>query len=363
MQPASLPYNRGMSHLDILIPFGLPPAELSADLLRELNAPALATLTARAKSQGGSTLDDFSRALPHETWLARQFGLEKDMQGSPPVAAALMQSLGLAPESGTWFVLQPVHIHIARDHLVLTDPRQLTLPEQESRTLFDIAKPLFDEAGKPLLYGTAGTWFARADDWAGLQTSTPDVAIGHNIDIWMPKGPGERDWRKLQNEVQMHWFNHPINEEREAHRLKPVNSIWLWGGATTAAATAMARPASRYTKAFNLAGWMQALGQLVPQQARAASAAELIAAKPEQSLLLLDTLLEPALSNDWSRWLDRMRQLETDWFAPLLHALKSGTIEQLSLIITHDSRISSFTATRSSLRKFWVKPSLATLCP
>src|SRR5687767_7350151 len=42
------PYNRGMSHLDILLPFGLPPAHLAPDLLRELKTPALATLIAKA---------------------------------------------------------------------------------------------------------------------------------------------------------------------------------------------------------------------------------------------------------------------------------------------------------------------------
>lgn len=360
-----LEYNRAMNHLDILVPFGLPPAALSTDLLRELDAPALAALTARARSENNAarheSFDDFCRALPHETWLARRFGLEESLRknGSPAVAAALMQSMGLAPDEGVWFILQPMHIHVARDHLVLTDPRQLDLTEQEARILFAIAEPLFDEVGKRLIFGNAGMWFVRAGDWAGLQTSTPDAASGHNIDIWMPKGPEERNWRKLQNEVQMHWFNHAVNEEREARRQKPVNSIWLWGGPAPAAANASAT----YDKVFNLAGWMQAFGQLAPQHGSVGNMDALLAEQCSSGLLMLDTLLDSALSNDWSRWLDNMRQLEAKWFSPLLQALKSGAVDQVSLILTHDSRISRFAATRSSLRKFWVKPSLATLCP
>lgn len=352
-----------MSHLDILLPFGLPPAELSADLYRELKAPSLATLTARARSSArtSQTFEDFHRALPHEIWLTKQFGLENTQlaNSSPPIAVALMQSLGLNPKDGMWFVLQPVHIHIARDHLVLTDPRQLQLPEQEARRLFDVAKPLFDECGKDLMYGNAEMWFVRADDWSELQTATPDAAAGHNIDIWMPKGSGERDWRKVQNEVQMHWFTHPVNTEREATGRKIVNSVWLWGGATVSAPC----PAKQYKGAFNLHGWMQAFSRYVPDHAVVDSARELISSKSKSSLLVVDSLIDPALSNDWGRWLDYMHRLESDWFAPILQGLKSGELDQVSIVLTNDSRLTSFTTTRPSLRKFWVKPSLAALCP
>jgi len=350
-----------MTELDILLPFGLPPAELSADLLRELHTPALAALLARARMEPHESFDDFQRALPHEIWLARAFGLDAGTQaGSPPVAEALMRETGLQPSAtDAWFVLQPVHIHIARDHLVLTDPRQLALDENEARALFDIAEPLFSEAGKQLMFGDARTWFVRAEDWSELLTASPDAASGHNIDLWMPRGPNERDWRKVQNEVQMHWFNHPINEAREARGERPVNSLWLWGGPSP-----REWPASgSYDKACNLSGWMRAFRQGARQYADAAHAANLIPGLAGRNLLLLDALLEPALANDWARWLDAMRKLEEHWFAPLLQALKSGALDRVSLILTHDNRISRAAATRSSLRKFWVKPSLANLCP
>jgi len=348
-----------MSQLDILLPFGLPPAELSVDLLKELDAPAFATIIARTKSGGPpqrERFDSFSRALPHEIWLARQFGLKND-HSSPSIAASLMQALRLPPASGTWFVLHPVHIHIARDHLVLTDPRQLVLTEAESRALFDIAKALFQETGKNLVFGNASTWFLRADDWDTLQTSTPDAATGHNIDIWMPKGQGEREWRKVQNEIQMHWFNHPINENREMHRQRSINSLWLWGGGTTVCTP------GHYTHSYNLSDWANAFSPYVTSPGSAATASSLLASRPERGLLLLDALLEPALANDWGSWLAAVRDLEANWFAPLLFALKSGAIHQLALHISHDSCLSRFVTTPSSLRKFWIKPSLAKLCP
>lgn len=362
MQPAvcHMPYNRAMSHLDILIPFGLPPAELAADLYKELNAPALGMLAARARSEH-ETAEDYSRSLPHESWLARRFGAEEELKqrGSPPVAADLMKRYGIPVDEGLWFIVQPVHIHIARDHLVLTDPRQLQLSDKESLTLFDMAKPLFAETGRDLRYGNSGYWFLRADDWADLQTSTPDAAAGHNIDIWMPKGLGERDWRKVQNEVQMHWFTHPLNAQRELHGRKPVNSLWLWGAEDASASNAQ----PPYSRAVNLGDWLQAFAQRVSAHTSATSAKQTSLRELGETLIVLDQLLEPALTHQWAEWLDRMRALEANWMAPLQDALKSGTIDSLSLIITDQTRLSRFTATRSSLRKFWVKPSLAALCP
>ncbi|GAB3553495.1 hypothetical protein GCM10027343_40390 [Noviherbaspirillum agri] len=351
-----------MSHLDILIPFALPPAEMSADLLKELNLPAFATLASRASgaSRRKEVFGDFSRTLPHEKWLSRQFGMEDAVSGtgSPPVAKALMQSFGLPPHPGHWFVLQPVHIHIARDHLVLTDVRQLALSEAESRKFFDIARPLFEESGKQLLFGNATTWFVCSDGWSGLQTSSPDAAAGHNIDIWMPKGAGERDWRRIQNEVQMHWHNHPLNEEREVRRLKPVNSLWLWGGSEVEPTVS-----DVYSHTFNLSGWMTAFEEFVPHRMTTEKASEAIASQPKQGLLVFDGLLEPALSNDWGRWLEQMRAFEATWFAPLLDALRSRAIDGITMILTSDARIVRFTTTKSSLRKFWIKPTLAGLHP
>lgn len=350
-----------MSHLDILLPFGLPPAELAADLLRECKTPALAALLAYARSPQSRTFDVFSRHLPHEAWLARHFmGIDSlSSDTSPPVAAAALQQFGLPAEPGKWFILTPVHIHIARDHLVLTDVRQLELTEQEAKVVFDAAQPLFEEMGKTLLYGDATTWFVRSDDWGDLQTSSPDAACGHNIDIWMPKGTNELGWRKLQNEVQMLWHTHAVNAEREERGARPVNSLWLWGG-SPAQPTPIQAP---YRDLFNLHGWTRAFGQSDTRQAHAQDAGQVLAAQSDSALVLLDALVASALSNDWGRWLQQMQALEAAWFAPLLAALKAGQIKQLKLILAHSSRSTEFTLQPSSLRKFWVKPSLARLLP
>lgn len=343
-----------MNQLDILIPFALPPAEMARDLLRQCQAPALAMLLVRGKHAAPTqSHDPFSRALPHEHWLAQRFGLPQPAQDcSPAAAAALMRGLGHPPAAGQWFVLHPAHIHVARDHLVLTDVAQLQLDEAQSQKLFASAAPLFTEIGHEVVYGDARTWFIRADAWAGLRTSTPSAASGRNVDIWMPEGPGELAWRKLQNEVQMQWFSESLNEEREMRGLKAVNSMWIWGGADAAVS---ATPA--YAASYGLNGWTLAFGAAAVTPPTAAG----IASGSGHRLLLLDQLVELALAEEWGLWLQRMETLDREWLAPLLASLRSGAFDAINLILTGADKSVQISTTRGTLRKFWRKPSLQRL--
>lgn len=360
-------YNRGMNHLDILLPFGLPQAEMARELLRQCKAPTLATLLGRGKNLApGIVYDPFSRALPHEHWLSEQFGLtaeatdnSTDKRGdergnSPAAAAALLRRHDPSQQQGHWFILQPVHIHVARDHLVLADIDQLALEEADARQLFASAQALFAEFGRTLVYVNAATWLMRADDWAGLRSATPQAASGHNIDIWMPSGPGEQAWRKLQNEVQMQWFSESLNEQRERRGQQPVNSLWLWGGADAASAGKSAT----YQHSFNLQLWSQAL-----PSTSACGPNDILSTPGERGLLLLDALLEPGLTNEWGLWLQHMETLEREWFAPLLQALPAKRLHSLRLVLSGQNRLLQVNVTPATLRKFWARPSLSLLLP
>lgn len=358
-----MPYNLDMNQLELLLPFGLPQQELARDLVRELIMPAFATLLAKSTIVEQHRYDDFSHTLPHERWLAKLAGLPTTSleTSSPPLATTAMRNLGLQADDGFWFELQPVNFHIARDHLVLADPAQLLLSEAEARTLFDIIQPLLDETGYTLVYGDANTWFMRADDWRDMQTATPYAACGHNIDIWMPKGAHEREWRRVQNEIQMHWHEHAINEERQMRGLKPVNSVWLWAGA----ASDMKIASNNLPHNFHLPTTTAASANAMSGSTLVSTASDLLAQAPviEQArgLINIDSLLEPAMSGDWASWLDQFHALENNWFAPLLDALRQNTLSQLTLTLSHNTALSSFAVSKSSLRKFWCAPSLARL--
>ncbi|MDE2430603.1 MAG: hypothetical protein KGM99_17935 [Burkholderiales bacterium] len=321
-----------MKNFELILPFGIPPAGLEKDLLRQLQTPALARLIAAAGKPQVQIIDDFARASAHEYWLAGQFPPES-RANSPSDTWNKMREYGMAPKTGYWFTMQAVHIHIARDHLVLTDQRRLELDDAEARTLFSIAQSTCTELGMELRYGDAYTWFLRNDDWADLSTATADAACGHNIDIWMPQGQHERAWRKLQNEIQMLWFAHDINEERAMRGAKPVNSVWLSGGA---------------------GGYLDTQLSI----GRSASMAQHRQQTPAHQIVLLTQLTEASINGDWAIWLEQMQQLEQDWFAPALQALRDKHLHQLTLTISDARKLARFVVTPWALRKFWIKPSL-----
>jgi hypothetical protein len=346
-----MPYNAGMTQITLVLPFALPPPELASDLIRALQTPALAALLTRASC---TTLpfDDNLRVLPHEAWLAQTLGLSAD--GKPAFAAATMRGFGLDPADDSWFIINPAHIDIARSHLSIGDMRRLHLDDGHARALFDTARPLFDEQGKTLLYGDAGTWFMRAGDWNAMQTASPDAAAGMNLTDWLPTGPAAVEFRKLQNEVQMLWFEHPANVERESRGLRAVNSFWPW-------AMAKARTGIAYAPLFAAASapaWLSAMANCAAQELP-----NPFSGNAADSMFVRGDLCEAAIGADWSGWLGHMHRLEETLFAPTLAALTQGRNAQVKLVLGHRSAHKEFITTKWAQRAFWRSPTLNRLLP
>lgn len=340
-----------MSHITLVLPHLLPLPEFAPDLARALQTPALASLLSRTSAfeRGiGASRADSARALPHEAWLARALGLAED--GRPAFAAAAMHGLGLDPQDGTWYIVNPAHIQIARSHSMMADLRHLGLGEDEGRALFEAARPLCEEIGHPLQYGDAQTWFLRADDWSGIDTATPDLVAGMDLTDFVPRGKQALPLRRLQNEVQMLWHTHPVNAAREARRLPGVNSFWLWG-----AASATRRPAARVAS-VGVPGWIRGLSDETLD-----SLDGLDGALARDGMLVVGYLAEAALAADWGSWVQQVQHLEEKLFAPLHAALLQGRIKALRLVLSSREGLAEFTTTAMAQRKFWRRPTLERL--
>lgn len=346
--PAAIAYNLGMNQLTLVLPYGLPHPELASDLMKALQAPALAALLSRTSISTVHEVDYAARVLPHEAWLAQalEYGQE------PTFAAQAMHGYGLQPEAGArYFIVHPVHIQVDRNHVSLGDMRQLALSETDSRTLFDAARPYCEEIGQPLYYGDAQTWFMRADGWTDLQAASPDAAATQDLSTWMPEGEHARALRRLQNEIQMLWHENSVNQSREERGLKAINSFWVWG-----ASQASDQKADCISKLHTAEapGWLAALAE--PGQ-RNGSPNSLLAGK-DDALLVHGGLIGPSLAQDWGSWLQQMQALEQHWFAPLLAALQDGRIGKLRLVLSHRDGWLDCTTSKNAQRKFWRKHTL-----
>lgn len=148
------------------------------------------------------------------------------------IASCLTQNASTADAYQIWACAQLVHIHATRDHLVLTDPNLLSITTDEETELKESVQYLLDELASNII-STDNHWIFPAGQFESLKTHSPAQAIGRNIDIWMPKDTEivgiAKKWRQIQNEIQMIWHDHPVNQRRVLQGELPINSIWLYG--------------------------------------------------------------------------------------------------------------------------------------
>lgn len=356
-----------MTHLTLIVPFSVPPGAgddatddvVPGALLRQLELPALGKLLTRAKPGPRETHDDpYLRTLPQERWLAGRAGLDTERVPTAPFMRLADRSVGKSDaiaEAGdpagsvdAWACLQPVHIHAARDHLVLMHPDQLDIAADEANALRAAVADLLADANIALDTPHPARWYVPADIFGDLVATTPVRATGRNIDIWMQSGAQARNWRRLQNEIQMTWHDHPVNAAREADGRLPVNSVWLHGGGKLAAVGKLADTV--LTNDPFLAGLALAGGsRLGSQPARFADVANV----DGSVMAMLDDATEAHISADWGLWLDRMHTLDAEWFQPVLDALTEGRIQAVTLVLGGENHFAEFTVTRGDLRKFW----------
>ena len=112
--------------------------------------------------------------------------------------------------------------------------QDLQVSNEEILTLMNEARTVFMEEGLGDLFQLDHLrWASSHPTISSLYTHSIYQTKGRNIDWWLPKDTNEigiaKRWRKIQNEVQMRWHIHPVNEARDANGLPTINSIWLYG--------------------------------------------------------------------------------------------------------------------------------------
>ena len=164
--------------------------------------------------------------MPHERLLAQALGWADD--GPWPWAAWHSVLQGHShPTPQAW--LTPCHWQVGMDQVVLIDPTALQLTDAESQALMAAVQPLLQEDGLQLHWQDALHWHARGDALQAFATASLDRVIGQNLRHWLPQGPTARTLSRLQSEVQMLLYHHPVNEARESRRQLTVNAFWLHG--------------------------------------------------------------------------------------------------------------------------------------
>lgn len=190
-------------------------------------------------------LERFESAHPLRTLLVKADRLDNGAQGylnglaayfqcgdGMPAAALTRDHLaGDAAEAPAWLSADPAWVQPDLSGARLLACGQLQLSMDEAQSLAEPLKPIFADAGMSLEVSSSDRWHVRLPSQNDLpEFAAPEQALGEDLYNHLPHGPEGRRWRVLFNEVQVMLHQHPVNAQRRARGLPPVNSVWLWGG-------------------------------------------------------------------------------------------------------------------------------------
>jgi hypothetical protein len=344
-------------HCTLLSPHLWWSRDAAQDAYRDLALPELQTLIARARYHGFP-------AIGWEAWLCQAFEVER--QRDWPVAPLTLTVDGGDPEDAYWLRADPVHLRPHRDQLLLADSNAFPLSPTEADALTGALNAHFEAEGLRFSAPRPDRWYLRLAADPEIATYPLDDVAGSLIDPCLPTGPNALRWHRIVNEAQMLLHAHAVNEAREERGDLTINGVWLWGGGRRA--TVPGRHFSALTSDDALAVALAANADIpvTPPAAHGESWLQAVAVhgSAARSLLVLTQLTGAARCGDLAAWRDALEELDRCWIAPLLAALKAGTMRQLVLVAPGRSGCQRFELNRAALFRFWrARRSLAAYAP
>jgi hypothetical protein len=284
--------------MEIVIPGGLPPPPYDRELAKLLAARAPALFAWFELGQASSADFDPSAngCTAYEAWQLQRAGAP--VNEGQPIGAALgpwLAGVAADHDEPVW-VADLVHFSLGTDRASLLDPDEMDLQPHESEALIAAAQPWFDGTGFALEPLGPERCRIRLPEGITPRSYSPRMLAGQPLDAWWQLDTAMRPWRRLLNEIQMVWHDHPVNDERAARGRPPVNGLWLYGGARS---------------------W-------TPD------------AQPPATLVI-DTLRRAYAAGDWSVWLDALTAFDDQHIKPL-----SGTdgapLQPVTLLLLGERR-------------------------
>jgi len=320
--------------MHIVLTGALPDAGAARALLPEMAraAPALTRWLARARGrvQVHAVRSGQTGCTEEEWWRLRLNGYQARQNGAAGLAVLRWYGQGGADETK---VDEKTHIHQTAPHqpiwlaeLVHIAPTQhgagllaasdLHISAAQDRALFDSLQALGESRDFTLHRFRPGLWRVEPAPYLSSQSSdligpcaSPALLARSSVNAWWPQQQEARSWRRLFNEVQMLWFDHPVNRQRQQQGAPVINGLWLFGGASP--------------------GQFSALGA-------------------HEHIRWHDDLLPSFLKQDWAQWLQTLARLDAQVFQ---HLADPGSGQNLTrLDLTGASRVVEITSARQLRR-------------
>ncbi|MGA9852357.1 MAG: hypothetical protein WBR15_05440 [Gammaproteobacteria bacterium] len=191
---------------------------LCADSAIQQRLPALEILFARARTQA---------VLDNNAILAEIFGIRAEEFF---VAPFMRLADTRQRDRGFYFRADPVHLAPDRDQLVMLPLQMLQVQTEEAGALAETFNRTYEADGYLLETPEPERWYLRCPAPLSCMTHAPARVTAQPVFDFMPAGKDGTRLRQLMNEVQMLFYEHPVNQVREAAGKPAINSLWFWGG-------------------------------------------------------------------------------------------------------------------------------------
>ncbi|HLU18659.1 MAG TPA: hypothetical protein VKZ66_01760 [Pusillimonas sp.] len=267
--------------MHIVLPGALPGPDAARALLSHLEktAPTFVGWLAAGSARTQSVDPAKSGCTAIEQWQLEKAGFTPDANQnlSAGLGPLWSENHEIDPQEPVWLA-ELVHMAPTQSSAALLTSDDLNITREQSVALFDSAHSLFEGTGFQLHPDGVARWRVIPPPGFTFNSSSPSLVSTASVNDWWPQDASIRPWRRLFNEIQMLWFDSPVNVSRHRQGERPINGLWLFGGAR-------------------------------PSQLRMSPTTD--------DTLSHDALLGPFLAQDWGAWLATLSQLETQVFKPM----------------------------------------------
>ncbi len=135
------------------------------------------------------------------------------------------------PSHQAVYLMELTYVEIGQHHASLYTSDELNITPDEAKALFDSSIEVLAHSPYRLLQHNNNMALMDMGDNFTLPLFSPSLLATGHLNDWHQLGDLARPLRNVLAELQILWYNHPINQARQARGLKPINSAWIYGGA------------------------------------------------------------------------------------------------------------------------------------
>lgn|SRR5690625_1164336 len=219
------------------------------------HAPNLSRWLAQSRGQSfrHDSLEHRCNATEH--YLLRQAGFEA--QPNQPLGAGMALILALREgfgqeinENNDFWIAELIHLAPGREGASLIPARLLNITAEESTALLESLKGYITDTPFKHIPLSPTHWIVQSSERLPIHTATTELVFETTVQDWWDTSTDGRAWRQWANEVQMIWFQHPVNQQRQSKGLPVINGLWLMGGAKLKQLTHSSLPWPRINNAL-----------------------------------------------------------------------------------------------------------------